>query len=207
MLCCVASSPLSTVANIYIPCSVNTYGIFLIPPQLEVTNCDFKFSSSSFVNWNIKSSGNRSIFRFTCWVFRLPCPCCPAMWKPIGDYKDYKKSRPNKAGLRPAKRLWAWYGFDFIFIMIKPIEGGFRFRNVGFLYSGILVSGSKNIHVKIRILHKNMSPLFWVHPKRCMPDMNAEQMNFRFDILSRSANYITPLQTIFLDCQRRNEKE
>ncbi len=33
--------------------------------ELEVTNCDFKFSNSLLVSWNIKSVGKRSVFRFT----------------------------------------------------------------------------------------------------------------------------------------------
>ena len=67
------------------PCSVNAYGNFLMwspllfpfsfkvancdfekSSFLEVAICDFKISSSSVVNWNIKSSGNLAILRFTC---------------------------------------------------------------------------------------------------------------------------------------------
>jgi hypothetical protein len=34
------------------------------PPQLEVTNCDFNFSNSTRLIWNMKSSGTSSRFRF-----------------------------------------------------------------------------------------------------------------------------------------------
>ena len=33
---------------------------------MDIANCDFQFSNSSLFNWNIKSSGKRSILRFTC---------------------------------------------------------------------------------------------------------------------------------------------
>ena len=58
---------------------------FKISSSLEVANCDFKFASSlskvancdletsasSFVSWNMKSSGKRSILRLTCSFSRL----------------------------------------------------------------------------------------------------------------------------------------
>lgn len=47
------------------PCSVKAKGIFLIPPQLDVTICDFKFSNSALFSWNMKSSGNRLVFLLT----------------------------------------------------------------------------------------------------------------------------------------------
>ena len=37
----------------------------------DITICDRKISSSPFVSWNIKSSGKRSMLRFTC-SFSLP---------------------------------------------------------------------------------------------------------------------------------------
>ena len=57
---------LNTLDSIATPCSVKAYGLALrLPPQLEITICDFKLANSLSVNWNIKSSGNLSIFRFT----------------------------------------------------------------------------------------------------------------------------------------------
>jgi hypothetical protein len=38
---------------------------------IEVANCDLKDSTSSSVNWNIKSPGNLAIFRRTCSLSRL----------------------------------------------------------------------------------------------------------------------------------------
>jgi hypothetical protein len=37
---------MQTLESIATPCSVKAYGSFLIPPQLEVTNCDFKIANS-----------------------------------------------------------------------------------------------------------------------------------------------------------------
>ena len=42
---------LSTLDNISTPCSVKADGSFLLPPQLEVAFCDFKFLNSSSLNW------------------------------------------------------------------------------------------------------------------------------------------------------------
>jgi len=42
----IARGELSTVAAIRAPCSVKAKGGFRFPPQLEVTNCDFKLASS-----------------------------------------------------------------------------------------------------------------------------------------------------------------
>ena len=39
---------------------------FKINKEIQVANCDFKFPHSLRVSLNIKSSGNRSIFLFTC---------------------------------------------------------------------------------------------------------------------------------------------
>src|ERR1700719_1511602 len=61
-----ALSLFSTLDSINTPCSVKAEGSFLLPPQLDVAFCDFKFSNSSFVNWNIKSAGNLAIFLLTC---------------------------------------------------------------------------------------------------------------------------------------------
>lgn len=55
--------------SIATPNSVNAYGIYFkcVPCSIfKVTNCDLKHSS--FVNWNKKSSGKRSILRFTAWL-------------------------------------------------------------------------------------------------------------------------------------------
>ncbi len=51
--------------NIATPISVKTLGLYLEPPQLEVTNCDLKFCYSFSVNKNMKSLGNRSRFLLT----------------------------------------------------------------------------------------------------------------------------------------------
>src|SRR5581483_355894 len=63
----------STLESIATPCSVNTRGNFRLPPypELEVTNCDFKFLNSCSVSRNAKSSGNRSRFRLTAWLSTL----------------------------------------------------------------------------------------------------------------------------------------
>jgi len=58
MVTLIASSLLKTLESIATPCSVKTIGRYLTPPQLEVTNCDLKLANSSWVNSNIKSSGN-----------------------------------------------------------------------------------------------------------------------------------------------------
>ena len=55
-----------TVATIATPCSENTNGEVLLPPQLEVAFCDFKISDSSSVNLKQNCSGNLSIFLLTC---------------------------------------------------------------------------------------------------------------------------------------------
>ena len=70
ILTCIAISLLSTAESIAIPCSVKTYGRYLLPPlpSFEVTNCDLKESYSSFFSWNLKFSGNLSIFLFTAWL-------------------------------------------------------------------------------------------------------------------------------------------
>jgi len=51
--------------------SVKANGILRVPPQLDVTICDFKISYSFEVNWNINSSGNLSIFLLTAWFRTL----------------------------------------------------------------------------------------------------------------------------------------
>ncbi len=50
MFTSIAFSLLKTEENMATPCSVNAYGSFLIPPQLDVTICDFKLEDSFFVN-------------------------------------------------------------------------------------------------------------------------------------------------------------
>ena len=64
--------------------------------------------------------------QFQKWIFRSRSPYCPVIRKPIGNYVGYRKSRQCKAGLRPAKRLWAWHSLNFLWVVIKPINGGFR---------------------------------------------------------------------------------
>lgn len=63
---------------------------------------------------------------YYCWIFRFQSPYCLVIRKPIGNCAWYKKSHQCKACLRPAKRLWAWHSFNFLWIVIKPINGGFR---------------------------------------------------------------------------------
>lgn len=55
------------------PCSVKTSGAYRRPPRplFEVADCDLKDSTSSGVNWNMKSAGNLAIFRRTCSLSRL----------------------------------------------------------------------------------------------------------------------------------------
>ncbi len=51
---------------------VNAVGNVRRPPHdLEVTNCDFKIVASSLSRRNMKSSGNRTAFRFTAWFSTL----------------------------------------------------------------------------------------------------------------------------------------
>src|SRR5580692_1962610 len=79
-----ALSLFSTLDNINTPCSVKAEGSFLLPPQLDVAFCDFKFSNSSFVNWNIKSAGNLAIFRLTC-----------SFNRPVGTWYSSARSSSN----------------------------------------------------------------------------------------------------------------
>src|SRR6266404_4376267 len=71
MLAFTARSLRRTLDNIATPCSVKANGAALRPPQLEITNCDFKFRISAAVSWNIKSRGNRLILRLTAWTSTL----------------------------------------------------------------------------------------------------------------------------------------
>ncbi len=55
----------NTAESIDTPCSVKTRGGFRLPPQLpdlEITDCDFKISDSSFVSLKQKRSGKRPGF-------------------------------------------------------------------------------------------------------------------------------------------------
>src|ERR1700677_1258015 len=79
-----ALSLFSTLDNINTPCSVKAEGSFLLPPQLDVAFCDFKFSNSSFVNWNIKSAGNLSIFPLSC-----------SFNRPVGPWYSSARSSSN----------------------------------------------------------------------------------------------------------------
>ncbi|EXY64266.1 hypothetical protein M115_3682 [Bacteroides fragilis str. 3719 T6] len=47
------------------PCSVKAKGSLRVPPQLDITICDFKISHSSVFSRNIKSVGNHLLFLFT----------------------------------------------------------------------------------------------------------------------------------------------
>src|SRR6185503_12680124 len=79
-----ARSLFSTLDNINTPCSVKAEGSFLLPPQLDVAFCDFKFSNSSLVNWNIKSAGNLAIFLLTC-----------SFNRPVGTWYSSARSSSN----------------------------------------------------------------------------------------------------------------
>ena len=85
MLTPTAVSDLRTLLSIPMPFRVNAKGGFCVPPRLsigfdvticdiktlscwfsadfDIAICDFKSPSSLFVNWNMKSSGNRPILR------------------------------------------------------------------------------------------------------------------------------------------------
>ena len=88
----------------------------------------------SVLKWSPVLESKRAIgfFLFKCYKIRnfaeepSRSPYYPVIRKPIGNYVGCKKSYQCKAGLRPAKRLWAWHSFDFLWIVIKPINGGFR---------------------------------------------------------------------------------
>jgi len=71
MFMSMAVSLFSTPESMASPCSVNAFGNLRVPPQLDVTICDFKLSNSSWVIWNMKSGGNRLAFRFTDWFSAL----------------------------------------------------------------------------------------------------------------------------------------
>src|ERR1051326_8159451 len=63
----------ASLESIATPCSVNARGGYRRPPcaKLEVAICDLKFSASSLVSRNMKSSGKRFLFRETCSLRRL----------------------------------------------------------------------------------------------------------------------------------------
>ena len=54
MLTWMAVSLLSTEESVATPCSLKAYGSFLLPPgfhsELDVANCDIKFSYSSLIS-------------------------------------------------------------------------------------------------------------------------------------------------------------
>jgi len=62
---------LKTLESNATSCLVKALGGFRVPPQLDITICDFKISNSNSVNWNINISGSRSIFLFTVWFKAL----------------------------------------------------------------------------------------------------------------------------------------
>ena len=66
LLCRVAKGPFRTVISIYTPCSVNAWGRYLDPPQLEVEFLHLKSAHSSRVSSNMKSASNLSILFLTC---------------------------------------------------------------------------------------------------------------------------------------------
>ena len=68
---CTACSLFRMVASMYSPRSVKTFGVYLLPPQLEVENFDFKFSDSSSVISSRYPSGNLSGLFLTASLMRL----------------------------------------------------------------------------------------------------------------------------------------
>ena len=68
---CTACSLFRMVASMYSPRSVKTFGVYLLPPQLEVENFDFKFSDSSSVISSKYPSGNLSGLFLTALLLRL----------------------------------------------------------------------------------------------------------------------------------------
>lgn len=55
MFTSIARSLFSTLESMATPCSVKVKGSFLLPPQLDITICDFKFENSDRETTNIKS--------------------------------------------------------------------------------------------------------------------------------------------------------
>ena len=47
MLTWTARSLFKSLDNMATPCSVNAIGLYLMPPQLEITICDLKLSNSA----------------------------------------------------------------------------------------------------------------------------------------------------------------
>src|SRR5210317_1603256 len=69
MFTAIAFGLFKTLDNMATPCSVKTYGAYRNPilfEELEVTNWLLQFANSSLVSSNIKSSGKRFVFLFTC---------------------------------------------------------------------------------------------------------------------------------------------
>jgi hypothetical protein len=74
MLICAARPLLRTDESMATPCPVKAYGGRRKPiraVELEVTICDLQLSNSSWLSWNIKSSGNRLRLRRTAWLRAL----------------------------------------------------------------------------------------------------------------------------------------
>ena len=68
MLTSMARSEWRTVESMATPCSVNTKGLYCVPPRLsfEVAFCDLKTLNSFLLSSNIKSGGKRFLFRRIC---------------------------------------------------------------------------------------------------------------------------------------------
>jgi len=71
MLTRTARSLRSTLESIATPCSVKTRGGVRVPPQLALPEWNLKSSNSALLSLNMKSSGNRLMFRSTA-LLRLP---------------------------------------------------------------------------------------------------------------------------------------
>lgn len=76
-------------------------------------------------------------------IFRFRSPYCSVIRKPIGNYAGYKKFDQCKAGLRPAKRLWAWHSLNFLMNCNQANQWRFLLRNTGFHITGIMFLGAR----------------------------------------------------------------
>ena len=77
------------------------------------------------------------------WIFKVPRKSWPGDYSSLTNnlvskfilssdqendwhYAGYKNFQQYRVSLRFAKRLWVWHLFDFFWIVIKPINGGFH---------------------------------------------------------------------------------
>ena len=71
ILTAIARSLFNIPDNIATPCSVKAYRKLRVLPQLDLPNWNSRFSNSSAISWNTKSSGNRLMFRLWA-LFKFP---------------------------------------------------------------------------------------------------------------------------------------